>query len=80
MVLRGYQCQMAMHIYGLKNPTDAFSVITAYENHAHIYLHLITTAKSKKDKRITKDHTAGVHTLGSPMAKLASSIADRHCI
>lgn len=69
---------MAMHIYGLKNPTDAFSVITAYKNHAHVYLHLITTAMSRKDKRNTNEHTVGVHTLGSPRAKLASSVAIRH--
>lgn len=77
-VIRGYQCLMAMHIYGLKNPTDAFSVITAYKNHAHVYLHLITTAMSRKDKRNTNEHTVGVHTLGSPRAKLASSVAIRH--
>lgn len=69
---------MAKHMDGLKSPTDAFTMITAYKHHVHTYPHHITMLMFRKDKRIAEKHTVGIHTLGSPTAKLTFSTASRH--
>lgn len=55
-----------------------FPMIIAYKHHVHPYPHCIIMLVFRKDKRITEDHTVGIHTLGSPMAKLASPTASRY--
>lgn len=68
---------LAKHMDGLKSPTDAFTMITAYKHHVHTYPHHITMLMFRKDKRIAEKHTVGIHTLGSPTAKLTFSTASR---